>query len=107
MEKSVAWGREKTGAWVTRAESETIITWLYKKNRRGDRWNILKKHKMGDANQINEMFLYWRLMEIRRLKAEIKKLEIEREKDTRDLIICLAPPLMAAICVIFYTYFIK
>jgi hypothetical protein len=77
------------------------------KKSQGRQVGYLQNHKMGDANQINQMFLYRRLMEIRRLKAEIKKLEIEREKDTRDLIICLAPPLMAAICVIFYTYFIK
>lgn len=62
---------------------------------------------MGEVNQINQLFRYQRLMEIKRLKAEIKQLEKEHEKTTNEFINILFAPVMATICIIFYTYFIK
>lgn len=67
-----------------------------------------KNHKMGEVNQINQLFQYrLRLLKIKRIKAKIKRLEKEREKATSDMINSIFTFVMAAICIIFYTYFIK
>ncbi len=63
---------------------------------------------MGEVNQINQLFQQQlRLLKIKIIKAKIKRLEKEREKATNEFFNSMFTFVMAAICIIFYTCYIK